>query len=744
MNKKPEESHNHCSHCCQNGEKHCSPLNTDKDIHTSVYSSANNGKTRQLTILVPEMDCSEEIKMIENRFKSMKGIINAAFYPIDRQIKVTIDIEQTSEDKILEAIRKLGMTPRTASKASGSLQETDIGRQILITTIISGFLTTAGYIVQKTLPLPGLAVFLFAAAIITGGYFAAKRAFNAARNLNPDMNVLMTIAVIGAAILGDWLEASTVVFLFSLAFLLERHSMERSRRAIHELMNLTPDTALVKTEGKTEVRLPSEVQEGEIIIIKPGERIPLDGIITAGSSTINQAPITGESMPVQKNPGDTVFAGTINQSGALEVRVTGNFENTTLSGIIRIVEEAQAKRAPAQSFIDQFSRWYTPIVITIVFLIAAVPVIVYHLDPHIWIYRALVMLMIACPCALVLSTPVAVVSGLTRAAREGILIKGGVYLENIALTKVVALDKTGTLTEGKPSVEKIATINHISEKEALAISAGIESLSEHPLAHAITVKAKEEGINIPEASEFEAVPGLGACAVVNGKKYFIGSHRFFEHKGICSDEIHNLAVDMESEGSTTVMLGDEIKPLAVITISDKPRSEAQAAINELKKEGIRKIVMLTGDNEGTAKAVGNRLGIKYRSELLPTDKVKVLKELEAKYGRTAMAGDGINDAPALAAADVGIAMGTAGSDTALETADIALMSDNLAKIPWAIRLSRHTLNIIKQNIAFALGLKIIFLTLGALGIATLWMAVFVDMGGSLIVIANALRLLRFR
>jgi Cd2+/Zn2+-exporting ATPase len=705
----------------------------------------NNHTEKSICIVVPEMDCSEEIRMIKDKFQSLEGISDAGFYPINREIRLTINTEKIEQDKILAVIKDLGMTPQVIEKnGEPAKSEHAPNNYILITTIVSGILTGLGFLTQKVFLLPHLAVYIFTAAIITGGYFAAKRAVTAIRHLNMDMNVLMTIAVIGAAILGDWLESATVVFLFSLAYLLERFSMERSRKAIRELMNLTPDAAFVKRNGNVETCLPSEIREGEIIIIKPGSKIPLDGIVVSGSSSVNQSPITGESMPVHKTANDTVYAGTINQSGAMEVQVTHGSEDTTLARIIRMVEDAQARKAPAQSFIDRFSRYYTPSVIAIAFLIAAIPVFIFGLDPHIWVYRSLVMLMIACPCALVLSTPVAVVSGLTRAAREGVLIKGGAYLENIALTKVVAMDKTGTLTRGKPEVEKILTINHITEDEALAIAAGIESMSEHPLAGAIVDRARASGLNIPQASDFQSIPGMGASAKIDGKSYFIGSHRFFEHKGMCSIDIHNIAIELESSGNTTVMLGDETKPLAVMAISDLPREEAFAAIEEMKKAGIEKIIMLTGDNEGTAKAIGSKLGIEYRAELLPADKVEVLKELEKKYGRTAMAGDGINDAPALASADVGIAMGAAGSDTALETADIALMSDDLGKIPWAIRLSRQTLGIIKQNIAFALGLKIIFLTLGALGMATLWMAVFVDMGGSLIVIANALRLLKFR
>jgi len=478
-------------------------------------------------------------------------------------------------------------------------------------------------------------------------------------------------------------------------------------------------------------------------VIKPGERIPMDGIVSAGSSTVNQSPITGESMPLEKSVNDEVFAGTINDKGSLEVRVTEKFENSTLSRIIHLVEEAQVKKAPSQSFVEKFARYYTPAVVSFAALLAILPPLVLGASFNEWFYRALVLLVISCPCALVISTPVTIVSGLTNAARNGILIKGGAYLENFGKLKALAFDKTGTLTEGKPKVQTIIPISHTNENEILTIATSIESRSEHPLALAIMEYAHSKNIPLQTLENFESITGKGVRASINGATYLIGNHRLFEENGWCEDEIHQHLEKIERKNHSAIILGKKERILGIIDIADSIRENTAEAIENLNRAGIRKTIMLTGDNYQTAAAIAGDLKIdEFHAELLPEDKVIAIKNLLAEYEQVAMIGDGINDAPALATATIGISMGTSGTDTALETADIALMKDDLGKLAYLKKLSRKTVRIIKQNIFTALFLKGIFVLLAIPGLATLWMAVFADMGASLLVVFNGLRALK--
>ncbi len=714
-----------------------------KLVDSMGYRTRDIDGQERLTIRIPEMDCSEEVRLIKGQLDKVDGVLEMNFLLLSRELKLTLDTTLTDREFIASKIRGLGMTPEFSEKQekSGEASQTKL---FLGTTVLSGILIVAAVVLMKVFQLNKAAIPVFFLSMVIGGYFIGKRAFFSIRFLNIDMNVLMTIAVIGAAILGEWGEAATVVFLFSLAQLLEHYSMDRSRNAVKELMELAPDDALVRRDGEIKKVPTVQVQVGETMIVKPGMRIPLDGNVISGSSFVNQAPVTGESMPVEKKDGDVIYAGTINEKGALEIKVTRRAGDSTIARISRMVEEAQGKKAPAQNFIDRFSRFYTPIVIAIAFLVAVIPPLFYQQPWHNWIYRSLVLLMIACPCALVISTPVSIVSGLTRAAKDGVLIKGGIHLENFANTEILALDKTGTITRGKPEVVEIIPLNHGNVSEILSISAAVENLSEHPIALAVVEKAKKSGISIPGALGFKSITGLGAEALVAGKIHFVGSHRFFEERNICSEEAHDLVIRLEREGNTVIMTGDEERPIGIMVIRDTLREGVQSAISSCQKEGVKKIVMLTGDNEETARAIAEKLGISYKAGLLPEDKVHAIEELKKTGGKIAMVGDGINDAPALASADVGVAMGAAGTDTALEVADIALMADDLEKIPYTLRLSGKTLGIIKQNIIIALGLKIVFLVLGIFGIATLWMAVFADMGASLIVIFNGMRLLRFR
>jgi len=697
----------------------------------------------RIVILVPEMDCGEEIKLIKKELDTISGIIKIDFDIVNRRINMEVDPSSADVDLILKKIKFLGMSP-TLKTDEKEKKSSSTSRLFLINTIISGVLIIIALVLWKVFSLKSASIPVFLLSMIIGGYFISRRAFASARRLTADMNVLMSVAVIGAVFLGDWLEAAVVVFLFSLAQLLESYTLERSGNAIRKLMDLAPDESLVRRDNDIVTVPSSQVKIGEIIIIKPGGRIPLDGIVVKGYSSVNQSPVTGESIPVEKKIGDTVFAGTINEKGAMEIKVTHTTGDSTISRIIRMVESASSRRAPAQNFVDNFAKYYTPTVIFIAILIASIPSLVFNLPAKTWIYRSLVLLMIACPCALVISTPVSIVSGLTRAARDGVLIKGGIYLENFAKTKALAIDKTGTLTYGKPEVVEIHPVRGNDEKEVLSLAAAVESFSEHSIAHAIVKKAIEMGINISHVDNFESVTGMGAMAEIDGVKHFVGSHRFFEERFLCNPEIHEKVIKLESEGNTTVVVGNQHGAMGVLVIRDNPRKESVEALDLLKKKNRLKIIMLTGDNNETARSIAGEMGIDYRAELLPGDKVKAVEEMKREYGRTTMVGDGINDAPALASADVGVAMGAAGTDTALEVADIALMSDDLAKLPYTMELSKHTLGIIKQNIIIALLIKLVFLVLGILGIATLWMAVFADMGASLIVIANGMRLLGFR
>ena len=564
----------------------------------------------------------------------------------------------------------------------------------------------------------------------------------AIRTLSFDMNFLMMVAAIGAGVIEEWLEGATVLFLFSVANILQNLTMNRARNAIRSLMELSPNEVMARRNGRDE-RVPVEsVRIGETMVIRPGEKIGLDGRVLDGASYVNQAPITGESLAVEKKPGDTVYAGTINQNGSLEVEVTHDYKDTALSRIIHMVEEAQAQKAPSQGFVEEFARYYTPTVIAAAVLVAAVPPLAFGLPFDTWFYRALVLLVVACPCALVISTPVSIVSGLTVAARNGVLIKGGVYLEEAGKLKAIAFDKTGTLSKGVPVVTDVVPVNNHSEDDVLRLAAAVECRSEHQIGAAILAEAAKRGITCTVPSDFQAMTGKGVKARLNGQTVYIGNHRLLEELGKCNDIIDARMLDFEKERKTAVIVADEIEAIGIIAIADEVREESAAAIEELKASGVEKIVMLTGDNRATAMAIAESLMVdEVYAEMMPEDKASVISGLIERHGKVAMVGDGVNDAPPMAIATIGIAMGAIGTDAALETADIALMTDDLSRLPFLLRLSRKTLAIIKQNIAFSILIKVIFISLAISGLATLWMAVGADMGASLLVIFNGLRLL---
>ncbi|MGQ9628924.1 MAG: heavy metal translocating P-type ATPase [bacterium] len=709
------------------------------EIERLGYSVKSGGHLHTSVFYIPEMDCDEEIALIRGKLISLPGVEDLDFNLMSKKVTV---VHRLSPNEIVRALREIKMTPRVEGEVDGEGVSFWEAHKRVMSTAASGLFTAVGFILSLSGASSAFTIPAFAAAMVSGGWFVARKGYYALRNLALDMNFLMTLAVIGAAAIGEWLEGAVVIFLFSLANLLESFSMDRARNAIKSLMDLSPDVARVRKDSE-ETQIPVDgIGVGDIVLVRPGERIPLDGVVREGSSSVDQSPITGESIPVEKGEGDCVFAGTINGEGYLEVEVTKLSRDTTLARIIHSVEEAQSRKAPSQNFVDRFARHYTPCVVAAAALTAVVPPLFWGLSWGTWFYRALVLLVVACPCALVISTPVTIVSGLARAARDGILIKGGVYLEGMGSLGAIAFDKTGTLTVGKPSVTDVVPLNSQSEEDVLRIAASIESRSEHHLARAILDRAFARGIDPSEPRDFQSIAGRGAAASIDGRVYYIGNHRLFEERGWCSPDADGVLEGFESEGKTAVMLGNSDGILGIIAIADVPREGARWAIGELKRNGM-KTVMLTGDNRATAQAISDQLGMdEYRAELLPEDKVRAVGELVEEHRRVAMVGDGVNDAPALASATVGIAMGTAGTDAALETADVALMSDDLTKLPAAVRLSRKVLAIVKENIAFSLLIKAAFIALTPLGFTTLWMAVGADMGASLLVIGNGMRALR--
>src|SRR5690625_4668931 len=588
-----------------------------------------------------------------------------------------------------------------------------------------------------------LTIGTFGLAIIIGGFDLFKVGLKNLTKLDFDMKTLMTIAIIGAAIIGEWAEGAVVVFLFALSEALEGYSIDKARQSIRSLMDIAPNRATIRRGNETMEIDVEDVQISDIMIIKPGEKIAMDGEIVKGESSISQAEITGESIPVHKITGDEVFAGTINEEGSLEVRVTKHVEDTTIAKIIHLVEEAQAERAPSQQFVDKFAKYYTPAIMMVALLVAIVPPLFFGGDWSTWVYSGLAVLVVGCPCALVISTPVAIVTAIGNAANKGVLIKGGIHLEELGKLNVIAFDKTGTLTEGKPEVTDVINVSAISTNEILGISKAIEAFSQHPLASAIILKAEKEHIDTYKAENFQSITGKGAKATVNNTVYFIGNPRLFEEMISIPSDTKQQIKELQLQGKTVMLLGTEQEIKGLIAVADQVRKSSLSIIEKLKNIGIKKTVMLTGDNQAAGSAIGKQLGLsETHAGLLPEDKLTKIKEWQEEYGNVAMVGDGINDAPALASATVGIAMGGAGTDAALETADIALMADDLEQLPYTIALSRKALHVIKQNISFSLGVKIIALLLVIPGWLTLWIAIFADVGATLLVVLNSMRLMK--
>jgi Zn2+/Cd2+-exporting ATPase len=709
------------------------------------------------------MDCAEEVEILRREVGPVVGGSDRlAFDVLAGRMIVLGAAPEVSTAAVQKSVARTGMRAEILSPVPAAVREDDSwrrrGRTILM--VASGISTLAGFVVHaleagslsaalssegSDFPLRfPLAASLYALAIASGVWYVLPKAWHAARQLRPDMNLLMLVAVAGAGGIGDWLEAATVAFLFSLSLALESWSVGRARRAVKALLDLTPPTARVRQADGTEQQVRCEdVPVGSLVNVRPGDRVPVDGRIMSGSSVVDQAPITGESIPVLKGVGDAVFAGTVNGDGALEVETTKLAGETTLGRVIRQIGEAGSRRAPVELWVERFARVYTPAVLALALALSLVPPLFFGGAWSVWFYRALVLLVIACPCALVISTPVSIVSALASAARHGVLIKGGQFIETPARLRAVAFDKTGTLTHGKPSVVDIVPLSGHTETELLERAAALESGSAHPLARAVLDCAKERGVEIPRAENLQAIPGKGAAATVKGREFWLGSHRYLEERGQETAEVHERLEALSATGRTILIVGNERHVCGFLSLADSVRPASRIVVQALRNAGVQHVVLLTGDNAGTARTIGREVGVdEVKADLLPSDKVTAVEALVARYGSVAMVGDGVNDAPAMARSTLGIAMGAMGSDTAIETADVALMSDDLEKIPWLIGHARRTLAVVRENIALALVVKGVFVALAVVGYTSLWAAIAADMGASLLVVFNGLRLLR--
>jgi len=726
----PVHDHGHGDSCCSG-----TPAPTLVKL-----GQAPTAGSRLSTFRIEAMDCPTEQTLIQNKLGKLAGVQQLEFNLINRILGVTHDLPNTAP--IIEAVKSLGMQADPVEEGTPAAEPP--AKKHWWPLAVSGVGALGAEVLHFTNAAPTWVIAMVAlVSILSGGLTTYKKGWIALKNLNLNINALMSIAVTGAVLIGQWPEAAMVMFLFTVAELIEAKSLDRARNAISGLMQMTPERATVRQADGSWVELEvNNIELGAIVRVKPGERIGLDGDVTAGTSTIDQAPITGESLPVEKTVGDKVFAGTINQAGSLEYQVTAAANNSTLARIIHAVEQAQGARAPTQRFVDSFSKLYTPAVFLLALGVAVIPPLFMAAAWFDWIYRALVLLVVACPCALVISTPVTIVSGLAAAARKGILIKGGVYLEGGHKLNYLALDKTGTITHGKPVQTDYLMLVPDVEARVQALAAGLAARSDHPVSLAIANAAVDKSLPVHLVDNFEALAGRGVRGDINGETYHLGNHRLVEDLGLCSPALEDKLFALEKQGKSVVLLLDKSGPLALFAVADTVKDSSREAIEQLHELGI-KTLMLTGDNTHTAQAIAAQVGIdQAQGDLLPTDKLLAIEALYGQGHRVGMVGDGINDAPALARAEIGFAMAAAGTDTAIETADVALMDDDLRKIPAFIRLSRQTSSILRQNIALALVIKAIFLVVTFLGLATMWMAVFADMGVALLVVFNGLRLLR--
>ncbi len=689
------------------------------------------------------MDCIDCAKKIEKAVKDIEGVRQVRVSYTLGKMSLEVEKGRVTVDQLKRSVGILGYKLEREEDAKYE-EFFSLKNRRLVATATSGILLAAGIAFEVLAHDLNLHYFFYTGAILVGGYYIARRGVAAVVEKYLDINMLMVVAVAGSVAIGAWTEGAAIVFLFSVAEVLESFSIARTRRSISELMDFAPNQALVKRNGSEDYYDVNDVSVDDIVIVRPGERIPMDGVVTKGESSVDEAAVTGESRPAGKKIGDLVFAGTLNMGGYLELRVTKVFKDTVISKIVQLVEEAEGKKAPTERLVDRFARFYTPIVVSVAVLIMVLPSLIFQTPFEEWFYRGLVLLVISCPCALVISTPVSVVSAITGATKRGVLFKGGAYLERMGQISVVAFDKTGTITKGKPQVEEIVPLNAYSPTEVLKVAASAENRSEHHLARAVMTKAGELQIKAEETEAFEAVSGKGVSAVVLGKRVFAGSPQFFRENGIDLSKHADVIEEKNREGKTVILVGTEGEVMGMLTVRDTPRPEAKEVIAELKSLGIKRIVMLTGDDEQVAASVAAELGIdEYRARLLPEDKVRAIEEYQARYGPLIMVGDGVNDAPALARAEVGVAMGVAGTDIALEAADVALMGDDLKALVFGVRLSRRAARVIKQNVAASLSVKMLFFALALPGLITLWLAILIgDLGTSFGVISNAMRLVR--
>jgi Cd2+/Zn2+-exporting ATPase len=704
---------------------------------------------------IPTMDCVAEESEIRRALDRLDGIRALTFRLSERSLH--IDAAPAIVNEAADLLRRIGFDSRPMSDRSAAPEAAahaqEQGHESAATGVRAAAIKLAGalllavaaegisFLGAQTPLMKGLGLALAGGAIALAGLDVYKKGIAALLAGRLNINALMSVAVTGAVFIGQWAEAAMVMALYAIAELIEARAVERARNAITGLMAMAPETATVRqADGEWRVQAVGEVPLRAIVRIGPGERVPLDGVVVSGNSSINQAPVTGESIPVDKESGDPVFAGTINENGLLEVEVTALAANSTLARIIHAVEQAEGNRAPTQRFVDRFAAVYTPAVFVIAILVAVSGPWLFGWTWLQAVYKALVLLVIACPCALVISTPVTVVSGLAAAARRGILIKGGVHLEGARRLKAIAFDKTGTITEGRPRLVEWNTLDGAADRDRVAaIVASLAGHSDHPVSKAIAEGLPKNGTTVVD---FKALPGRGVSGTIDGQPYVLGNHRLIEERGQCSPSLEARLRVHESAGRSVTVLASDRVVLGLFAVADGIKPHSADAVAELKGLGIHPL-MLSGDNSTTARTIAEQAGIDdARGDLLPTDKLDALRALQQRYGPSAMIGDGINDAPAMAQSDLGIAMGAAGTDTAIEAADIVIMNDDLRRVPETIRLSRRTSWILWQNISLALGIKAVFFVLALVGNATMWMAVFADMGASLLVVANGLRLLR--
>jgi len=721
-------------------------------------------KNRKIFLFIEGLDCQDEARIIRNRLNALSGIKEYRIDLMKGGVELVYQPEVISIDKIIKAIDETGMKARLKGREKGKIESWWQDKRVLF-IIACGILTFIAFILHRAGLSERVTTFVYLMAIVIGIYYPARIGLLAVKSFSLNIYTLLVVAVAGALGLALWEEAAILVFIYSLGALLETYSTSKTRKAIVALMDLMPEQALVRRDGEERLLPVEEIKIGDTIIIKPGERIPLDGEVISGYSAVDESPVTGESIPVEKACGDEIYAGSINKTGSLEVRVTKSSRDTTLARIIHYVEEAETRKSRYQRFGERFGKYYTPITFILAILVASIPPLIFSQPFSVWFYRALVLLVVSCSCGLALSVPITVVSAITRGARQGILIKGGAYLEAASGLNVIAFDKTGTLTIGSPRVCEVIAFGNRDENDVLRIAASIEARSEHPLAEAIGREAKDKGLPLYRVEEFEAMPGKGIKGKINGREFIIGSRKLFAEGTLYNDKLKpgvefreskeipvrgNVLTEainkdlerLEKEGKTTLLIGDKKEIIGIIAVADQIRPEAKETVKQLKGWGY-KIVMLTGDNPIAARVVAEDAGIdEFRADLLPEDKIRIVRELKESYGKIAFVGDGVNDAPAMAEADVGIAMGACGTDVAIETGDIVLMSDDLLKLPVVLDLSKKSIRVIKQNIGASLAIVAFLIPAALSGIISLVPGLLLNEIGALIVIANGLRLLR--